>query len=257
MQERLLEIGRWLAVNGEAIYGSRANPFWPRRFAWGACTQKPGRLFLHVHDSQHKAIDLRGIHSTVTKAYMLADKARRPLRIAPLADGIHIDLPQPLPDSAVSVVALEIQGPLSVDKTPQQEDDGSVYLHCFAMKVQGTKAKVVFEGASRVLHVGGWSDRAEKVHVDFDLHEPSPLEVLATYSSDAAAAGSRFVVSVGEQQLLGVTENTGDWGKYKTLSLGQITLAKTGRYTLWVSLAAEGSWKGMGLQSVTLRRKRQ
>ena len=27
-------------------------------------------------------------------------------------------------------------------------------LHCFAMNVQGTKAKVVFEGASRLLQAG-------------------------------------------------------------------------------------------------------
>ena len=121
------------------------------------------------------------------------------------------------------------------------------------MKVQGTKAKVVFEGASRVLHVGEWSNPADKVGVDFELHEPGPLEVLATYSSDHAAAGSRFVISIGDQRLAGATESTGEWGKYKTVSLGHITLAKTGRYTLRVSLAPDGPWKGIGLQSVTLR----
>lgn len=45
MQERLLQIGAWLRVNGEAIYGAQASPFWPRRFRWGTCTTKPGRLF--------------------------------------------------------------------------------------------------------------------------------------------------------------------------------------------------------------------
>ena len=78
MQERLLEIGRWLALNGEAIYGSRANPFWPRRFAWGTCTQKPGRLFLHVHDARQRAIDLRGLHNAVSQAYLLADRRSTP-----------------------------------------------------------------------------------------------------------------------------------------------------------------------------------
>jgi alpha-L-fucosidase len=253
MQERLLEIGRWLALNGEAIYGSRANPFWPRRFAWGTCTQKPGRLFLHVHDARQRAIDLRGLHNAVSKAYLLADRAQHPLPTSPLADGVHIDLPRTLPDPAVSVVALEIQGPPSVDKTTQQDDDGGVFLHCFAMKVRGTKAKVVFEGASRVLHVGEWSNPADKVCVDFVLRDPGPFEVLATYSSDQAAAGSRFAISIGDQRLAGVTENTGEWGKYKTVSLGRITLANKGRHTLCVSPAADGPWKGMGLQSVTLR----
>jgi len=253
MQERLLEIGRWLTRNGEAIYGSKASPFWPRRFSWGTCTQKPGRLFLHVHDTHRKTIDLRGIHNVPVKAYLLADKSQRPLKVKPLPDGLRVELPEPLPDAVVSVIVLEIQGEPKVETAPQQEDDGSVHVDCFAMKVQGVKAKRTFEGCSHTSHVGDWTDRADKVRGDFDLLRPGTFEVSATYSSDRAAAGSRFVVSIGDRSLSGVTEDTHAWNKYKTVSLGRITLPEKGRHTLWVSPAADGPWRGIGLQSVTLR----
>jgi alpha-L-fucosidase len=49
-ENRLREIGRWMATNGGAIYGTRAGPIAPRN--WGVTTQR-GRgdtVFVHVLD---------------------------------------------------------------------------------------------------------------------------------------------------------------------------------------------------------------
>src|SRR5450759_74339 len=53
--ERLAEIGNWMKVNGEAIYGTKASPF--EALAWGRCTQKKlggsaggTRLYFFVYD---------------------------------------------------------------------------------------------------------------------------------------------------------------------------------------------------------------
>ncbi len=46
--ERLLAMGAWLDVNGEAIYGTKPGPIQGQ--AWCRSTAKPGKVYLHVFD---------------------------------------------------------------------------------------------------------------------------------------------------------------------------------------------------------------
>jgi alpha-L-fucosidase len=47
-QTRLQEVGRWLASNGGAIYGTRAGPIPPR--SWGVTTARGDTVYVHVLD---------------------------------------------------------------------------------------------------------------------------------------------------------------------------------------------------------------
>ncbi len=46
--ERLKEIGTWMKVNGESIYGTQASPY--DKPEWGRYTRKEGKLYVHVFD---------------------------------------------------------------------------------------------------------------------------------------------------------------------------------------------------------------
>lgn len=46
--ERLQAVGRWVERNGESIYGTRGGPIPP--MSWGATTQRPGKIYVHVMD---------------------------------------------------------------------------------------------------------------------------------------------------------------------------------------------------------------
>jgi alpha-L-fucosidase len=109
--ERLLEIGEWMVVNGEAIYGTSASPF--AKLPWGRCTRKGDRLYLHVYDWPADGRLTVPVRSHVERAYLLASPAT-PLKISKTPEGKSIHLPAAAPSPHASVVVLETRAPLEI-----------------------------------------------------------------------------------------------------------------------------------------------
>lgn len=72
-KEVLLKIGNWLNSNGEAIYGTEANPF-PNTFDWGEITCKKNKLYLILTGKVTEKIVLQGISGNVLSANILGNK---------------------------------------------------------------------------------------------------------------------------------------------------------------------------------------
>jgi len=75
--ERLAAIGKWMRVNGSAIYGSTASPFPKTPFR---VTSQARKLNLFIKDWAGTA-ELPGLRTPIAKAYLLADSARAPLPV--------------------------------------------------------------------------------------------------------------------------------------------------------------------------------
>ena len=125
-QDSLRAVGRWLKVNGEAIYGAGRTPFGDELGApdnsrqdkngrpvfaaatdW-RCTTKPGNLYIHLFKWPGATFELAKVKGRVTKAYMLADSARTALKYTQPAPGrISVSLPANAPDPVDSVLVLE------------------------------------------------------------------------------------------------------------------------------------------------------
>ena len=101
--KRLTEIGEWMSVNGEAIYGTSASPF-PRP-EWGRYTQKQGKIYAHIFDWR-KSITVPVEKGKTKRVYLLADPQTE-LRFEETDEGLLIHLPDEAPDPIASVVVIE------------------------------------------------------------------------------------------------------------------------------------------------------
>lgn len=110
----LAALGKWMKVNGEAIYGTKASPL--QSLPWGRCTRKDlhGTTILYLSVFNWPAdgeLIVPGLSASVKQAIVLDGKKNCPVTAE--QDGLHIKLPATAPDPAVSVIRLTLNEPLS------------------------------------------------------------------------------------------------------------------------------------------------
>ncbi len=111
---RMREIGRWMDVNGQSIYGTTASPF--AALKWGRCTKKAGQgttlLYLHVFDwpTDGKLV-VPGLTRKVKRAALL--DGGQVLTTKRTEQGTVVQVPENATDENVSVIVVEIEGDFS------------------------------------------------------------------------------------------------------------------------------------------------
>jgi len=239
--DRLKEIGKWLDVNGEAIYGTHMSPF-IQKPTWGFITQKPGKLYLSVLLWPKDGKIFVPLANKVTKAYLLA----QPGTVLPVttdANGVLVHVTGSEPDPVATEVVMDIDG------APELKGNNVLTLDVSKAKIE-TKGKggLKVSGMHAPYHLGPWVNDDDYASWTVPVKQPGKFSVTMSYSLIAGPKGSTVSFSAGDQTLTVPIRSTVHWFRYRTAVVGNINVTKAGD----VEFTLKGK-KGDGAQVVNMR----
>jgi len=126
-QDILRTVGKWLQVNGEAVYGAGPTPFGEelgepsargakdirgdalvyQQIQWRVTT-KPGKLYFTFFDEPRAPFQLPQMRNAAKRAYRLADGA--PVEMKTENGRTAVNVPRPILDPMATVVVVEYEG---------------------------------------------------------------------------------------------------------------------------------------------------
>ncbi|MGB1259143.1 MAG: alpha-L-fucosidase, partial [Akkermansiaceae bacterium] len=234
--ERLQDIGKWMAIHSESIYGTQASPF-PRVLPWGYCTRKSlpdgnTRLYIHVLNRLKKnVITLPPIKNKPISAHYLSATGSPKLALRALDQGISITLPSKPANQNAEVIVLDIQGtPEVLQDLALADDAGVINLSAKEAVLHGKTIK--YNSTSRSL--GTWLDTNDSISWALRTGSKARKYKISVNYGLPHGHGGSVQITCGDHTVSFKSTPTGGWFKYKPMLVGEIDLKANTQYKLVV-----------------------
>ncbi|MFC2091108.1 alpha-L-fucosidase, partial [Bacteroidota bacterium] len=253
--DRLEEIGKWMDVNSESIYGTTASPF--HRLSWGRCTKKEeadaATLYLHVFDwPEDGKLFVPGLLNMPSSVSLLKDGAELSAKqVKGDEPGIEIKLPKEAPNAIASVIKVEIDGALEVEAImPRQAKDGKLVMEPeFADLHNRLGTNLRLENKGGKTNIGYWTDTRTWASWTFKVSKAGSFTVQAEIAAEKnSSLNWNLSGQAREKASLKATDGYDD---FLLQDLGTLEIGEPGVYTLEFR-PVNDDWNPINLRKVIL-----
>jgi alpha-L-fucosidase len=226
-------IGQWMNVNSESIYGTSTTPLSLQ--SWGTSTRRKNKLYLHVFQwPANRQLVVGGLKSNLTKAYLLADPAKKQLKSKRLNNlDLVLYLPEKAPDVVNSVIVIETEGIIETDPVRLLTGEKLVQrLLAFDASQKGEGFRYG-DGKADRFYVEGWNKKDQALSWNFRVNETMSLQAKLKYIAVAEGGGQIQMKLNGNSIFDRIIINDKQSGP-SVKELGLLSL-KPGSYTLTIT----------------------
>ena len=265
----LREMGKWVRLNEEGIFGTRTwrvlgegpttipfdrwspkEPYFKKKDI--RFTRKDGVIYAFIMNPADTQVVIRSLGKNARQVDGVPQAIRLlgyegKLNWSQDADGLKIQLPEAWVGRMVPV--LEIRGLEAWDGDIRPGLDGTFVLAAYEARLNGTKIRQML-GRD---FIEGWNDPAEWASWDkARFLDAGDYEV--TINGGGLRADVPYRLQIGEKELSGKAPSAGGWGKSVIFPLGKITIDKAGVYPVVLRAGTNENWGGLQVFNITLKR---
>lgn len=245
--ERLTEVGKWMSVNGESIYGTHAGPL-SKAPAWGRVSAKgpdgAPTLYLHIFEWPHDGkLIVPGISTLPKSAVLLASSSL--LTSDVVAGDLVIQLPAQAPDAIASVLKLDFNHTLAIEKRiPVQTSDGILQLDALSSDVNNVLgSESAMEKINGIPTIVRWNNDRVTVNWICEIKTPGTYSVEADYDAKETLKAD---IKINDKKAAEALFSASG----KTISIGTVTIPNSGEMDL--KIVPQKPWKEIVLRQLRL-----
>ena len=229
--ERLKEIGSWMQLNGESIYGTSASPFF--KLPWGRCTVKKVKggtnLYLHVFDwPKNGLLTVPGFKGRVNDVYLLANPKQHFAWKFESGD-LNIHAPSVIFDEINTVIVVKLKGQYEVTSNKPALNEGSILLPAEYADIYnpGYGEHAVVKGTGTEAVITNWVDSRTRLEWMFGTPEPGKYRVETLVKT---ADGAKLSYDIDGTKQVKAIPATGD--EFDLIELGEVQISEAGDYVI-------------------------
>lgn len=229
----LAGIGRWMKVNGEAIYGAERTPL-PVQ-PWGTSSRKAKDLYLFVFDlPADRKVVIGDLQSDPSRVALLGSNGSAPAMQRLDKDFVQITLPESARTASTPVIKLTFENGITTGGALPLSRAQPNHYRIFDAQLSGG----IGYGSNTYARAGStsWTDPAARISWPIVARAAGAYKVSVTYNRVKGIGGGEFAIAIANQTLKQSVESgpvTPDLhkGDVITRELGQLNVP-AGRHTL-------------------------